>query len=132
MTPSKNSYVTQISTYRYPDKTYRMGEKTMQGSIEKNESVRQAIYHILNTERYSNPIYGKNYGVELEKYLNTDIEYIRSTIQDTLSDALLQDDRITDVTVDSVEQTGYNSVLVTFTVATIYGKEREELEVVQQ
>ena len=131
MTPTRNSYVTQIQSYRYPDKTYRMAEKTMQGSLEGNDSIRQAIYHILSTERYSNPIYGSDYGVELEKYKNTTISYIRATIQETLSDALLQDDRITGVAVDSVEQSGFNSALVKFTVTTIYGREQEELEIVQ-
>ena len=132
MTPSRNTYITQIQTYRYPDRTYRMGEKTMQGSIDKMASIKQAIYHILSTERYSNPIYGMDYGAELEKYNNADIEYIRSTIQDTLRDALLQDDRISDVVVDSVEQSGFNACLVKFTVTTIYGKQQEEVQIVQR
>lgn len=130
MTPSANAYVTQIQTYRYPDRTYRMGVKTMNGSIDKVDSIKQAIYHIMNTERYSNPIYSRSYGIELEKYQNADIEYIRSTIQTTLEDALLQDDRITNVTVDSVEQTDFNSCLVKFTVTTIYGVQEEEVEIV--
>ena len=130
MTPSNINYTTQVNITRYPDMTYRMGNKTMQGRIEGSEAIRQAVYHILSTERYSNPIYSLNYGVELQKYIGADLEYIKATIQDDIEQALTQDDRITKVRLDSVEQTGLNSVLIKFTVITIYGTQQEEIEIV--
>lgn len=130
MTPSNINYTTQVNITRYPDMTYRMGNKTMQGRIEGSEAIRQSIYHILSTERYSNPIYSLNYGVELQKYIGADLEYIKATIQDDIEQALTQDDRINKVRLDSVEQTGLNSVLIKFTVITIYGTQQEEIEIV--
>ena len=130
MTPSNINYTTQVNITRYPDMTYRMGNKTMQGRIEGSEAIRQAVYHILSTERYSNPIYSLNYGVELQRYIGADLEYIKATIQDDIEQALTQDDRITKVRLDSVEQTGLNSVLIKFTVITIYGTQQEEIEIV--
>lgn len=130
MTPSNVNYTTQINITRYPDRTYRMGTKTMNGRLEGTESIKQAIYHILSTERYSNPIYSLNYGVELQKYIGADLEYIKATIQDDIEQALLQDDRITKVRLISVEKTDINSVLIKFTVTTIYGTLQEEVEIV--
>lgn len=130
MTPNNVNYTTQINITRYPDRTYRMGNKTMQGRLEGIESIKQSIYHILSTERYSNPIYSLNYGVELQKYIGADLEYIKATIQEDIEQALLQDDRITKVRLTSVEQTDYNSVLVKFTVTTIYGTLQEEIDIV--
>lgn len=131
MTPDKSNYVTEITEEREPDRTYIMGDKTMQGSLYGNDAIRQAVHHILACERYSNPIYGDDYGVELNKYIGSSLEYIKSTIYTTLKEALTQDDRITDVSVLSVEKPSVDSCTIIFEVTTIYGKQQGELEIVQ-
>lgn len=120
-------------TYREPNLTYRLGEKTVAGKIDKLESIKQAVFHILSTERYSNPIYDENYGVELEQYVGQDFGFILAGIQNTIKDALLQDDRITDVIVTDVSKSDKqeNACVVQFTVFTIYGNYVEELNVLQ-
>ena len=120
-------------TYREPNLTYRLGEKTVNGKIDKLEAIKQAVYHILMTERYSNPIYGDNYGVELEQYIGKDLGFIIADIQETLRDALLQDDRITDVIVNDVSKSTEqeNACIIDFTVCTIYGSYNEELNINQ-
>ena len=118
-------------TYRQPDLTYRLGEKTVSGKVSKLDAIKQAVYHILMTERFSNPIYDDNYGVELEQYLGKDFGFVLAGIQQTLQDALLQDDRITDVIVTDVSKSDkqVNACLVKFMVGTIYGNYTEELDV---
>lgn len=120
-------------TYRQPDLTYRLGEKTVNGKINKLDAIKQAVYHILMTERFSNPIYDDNYGVELEQYLGKDFGFVLAGIQQTLQDALLQDDRITDVIVTDVSKSDKqaNACVVTFIVGTIYGNYTEEIDVLQ-
>lgn len=120
-------------TYREPNLTYRLGEKTVAGKIDKLDAVKQAIYHILMTERFSNPIYDENYGVELEQYIGKDLGFVVASIQTTLQDALLQDDRITDVIVTDVSKSDKqeNACVVQFTVNTIYGNLEESLNVLQ-
>lgn len=120
-------------SYREPNLTYRLGEKTVAGKIDKLDSVKQAIYHILMTERFSNPIYDDNYGVELEQYIGKDLGFILASIQTTLQDALLQDDRITDVIVTDVSKSDKqeNACVVQFTVNTIYGNLEESVNVLQ-
>ena len=108
-----------------------MSEKTMNGMLNGSESVRQAIYHILHTERYSNPIYGRDYGVELQSLVGKGMEYVEAHIQRVLKEALTQDDRITDVRVDDVRKDAVDTLSVEFTVYTIYGESKEELEIVQ-
>ena len=122
-----------IQEYRQPDLTYRMGESAIVGKItDRIESVKQSILHILSTERYSNPIYDDDYGVELEKYIGQDKGTVIADIENTLNDALTQDDRITKIKVNSItDGTESNSLVVEFTVYTIYGEIGEVLNVVQ-
>ena len=110
-----------IQEYRQPDLTYRMVE-----------SLKQSISHILSTERYSNPIYDDDYGVELEKYIGQDKGTVIADIENTLNEALTQDDRITKIKVNSItDGVESNSLVVEFTVYTIYGEIGEVLNVVQ-
>lgn len=122
-----------IYTYREPDVTYRLNEKNVSGKIDKLEAMKQAVYHIIMTERYSNPIYDLNYGIELQQYIGKDFGFLVAGIQETLRDALLQDDRITDVIVTDISKSTEqkNSCLVQFEVYTIYGNYTEEMNVVQ-
>lgn len=108
----------------YPNKTYRMwiDEEKIQGIItSKLEAVEQAVYKILNTERYKHVIYSWNYGVELEDLFGKPIPYVLPEIPRRITDALLQDDRIEAVTNFDLSYTKDGSVLCKFTVVTIYG-----------
>ena len=130
---TQNIEIGGIQEYRQPDLTYRMGESAIVGKItDRIESVKQSILHILSTERYSNPIYDDDYGVELEKYIGQDKGTVIADIENTLNEALTQDDRITKIKVNSItDGTESNSLVVEFTVYTIYGEIGEVLNVVQ-
>ena len=101
------------------------------GKIDNLNSVEQAIFCILMTERYSNPIYNDDYGVEFEQYLGKSIGFIRATIENTLKGALTYDDRIIDVVVNSVEKSTkqLNACVIDFTVFTNYGDLNETIDV---
>ena len=130
---TQNIEIGGIQEYRQPDLTYRMGESAIVGKItDRIESVKQSILHILSTERYSNPIYDDDYGVELEKYIGQDKGMVIADIENTLNEALTQDDRITKIKVNSItDGVESNSLVVEFTVYTIYGEIGEVLNVVQ-
>ncbi len=130
MTPNNNNYATQLQISGYNDRTYILGDRTMQGNLYGRDSVRQAIKHILSCERYSNPIYSDNYGVELEQYIGKSVSYLEATIEDVLRDALKQDDRVENVTVTSIESS-LDGCKVAFNVSTVYGKIQEEVIIVQ-
>ena len=91
------------------------------GMTDKREALRQAVYLILNVERYAYPIYSRNYGSELVDLIGQPMDYAMSEMKRRITDALMQDDRITGVD-DWTFETGRKSVLVRFTVYTIYGE----------
>lgn len=118
---------------KQPDLTYRLGETYCDGKITDLDSVKQSIYHILMTERYSNPIYDDDYGVELDQYLGKDLAYISSTIEKTLKDALTQDDRVQSVFVNNVKPSDIESNVceIEFTVMTTCGEFEGKMNVIQ-
>lgn len=127
-----NEFTNNVAENIEPDLTYKLGSKTVAGKIDRIESIKQAIYHILSTERYSNPIYDDDYGVELEQYIGKDIGFISASIENELREALCQDDRISDVQVNNISKGEQeNSCLIEFTVFTKYENIEEELNVLQ-
>lgn len=85
------------------------------GYIDGLESVIQAIYLILNTERYKFIIYSWDYGVELVDLYGKPIPYVIAELPRRITEALFVDDRIVDVTDFEFEKIG-NSLSVTFKV----------------
>jgi len=86
------------------------------GFVDEKEAIKQAVYHILSIERYSCDIYDDNYGVELEQYIGNSFEFLSATIQNTLEEALTQDDRIVGVNINTIDKLSDDSVLINFTV----------------
>lgn len=94
--------------------------KTISGTIDQIQAVEQAVFLILNTERYFWLIFSWNYGVELHDLIGKDPEYCIPEIERRIREALLQDDRIT--AVENFEfDVNKKKVLTTFTVISIFG-----------
>ena len=110
-----------LKTKAYPSKTYKVSENRIEGYVDKVGALKQAIWHRIGTERYAFPVYSKNYGIELEQYIGKSFRYIEAGIEGTLRDCLLQDDRIRDIEIRSIEQTDFNDVLVVFRVFSTAG-----------
>ena len=98
------------------------------GFIDEKEAVKQAIMLILNTERYKFLIYSWNYGAELETLIGTHPEIVEDEAERLISEALLQDDRITAV-YDFEFSRNRDTLLVNFKVDSIYGDIDIETEV---
>lgn len=99
----ENSIINEtVNLITYPNLTYKYNDYQTAGKVDNLEAIEQAIKHILSVERYAYLIYDDNYGVELEQYIGQDLSYLEATIEDTLKDALLQDDRIENVQVTDI------------------------------
>jgi phage baseplate assembly protein W len=98
------------------------------GYIDGLDAIKQAIYLILNTERYQFIIYSWNYGIELLDLFGQPMSYVIAEIPRRVTEALTQDDRILDVTDFTFEKTGTN-LHTTFTVVTELGDISTDLEV---
>lgn len=113
-----------------PSRTFRMNHNslTIIGTIDQIQAVEQAVFLILNTERYQWLIHSWNYGVELHYLIGKDVEYCIPEIERVIREALLQDDRITAVQNFEFE-VNKKKVLTTFTVVSIFGEINTEMEV---
>lgn len=123
MTPS--SVNVEISNYEIqPSYTYRLDleNKRIAGNVDGSESVYQAIVKILNTDKYAHEIYDWNYGQELLKLVGKDFSYIEVRLPQIIEEALLQDDRVKEVTDFEITQTDINSVTASFRVITIFSE----------
>lgn len=105
-----------------PSKTYKMNlsQMTIGGWIDGLEALKQAIYKILNTQRYDFLIYSWNYGSQLKELLGEQIPSVYSEIKERITNALLQDDRISSVS-DFAFEASRGEVLTMFTVNTSEG-----------
>src|SRR5690606_35196789 len=100
----------------------------IRGMIDELEAIKQAVFLILQTERYRYLIYSDDYGSELEGLVGRDPLFVRSELKRRIREALMQDDRIEDVTNFDIQING-DSALVRFTVVSVFGDFEAEQEV---
>lgn len=108
--------------------TFKVSNDRIGGKIDGQEAMIQAISKIMETERSVYPIYSEDYGNDLDELIGKNFDFVETEIERVLEEALEEDERVTGVSVDSIEETDSTSLLVTATVSTIYG----ELEVTQE
>lgn len=102
--------------------------KTITGTIDEVRAVEQAVFLILNVERYEWLIYSWNYGFEKKSLIGKPVDFCIPEIERRVKEALLQDDRITAVENFQFE-VNKKKVLTTFTVISIFGPIFTEMEV---
>ena len=107
---------------RMPSYTYYIDfdRNRIIGTVDDIEAVKQAIYLILQTERYESLIYNFYYGTEFDSLIGKSRELITSELERRIREALLEDDRIIRVTDFTIEFTS-DKAIVEFTVNTIFG-----------
>ena len=131
MIPVVSELFTQsITEKEMPSKDYALNIDLgrVNGTVEGLEAVKQAIYFILNTERYEHLIYSWEYGVEFADLIGRSYTFVIPEIERRITEALTQDDRISGVSDFEFEKikTGLH---VTFKVATNFGDVESEVNV---
>ena len=98
MLPDYNTIYQQDNTM--PSKTYYINRNTnrISGYIDDKDAIVQAIYLILSTERYESVIYNWYYGTEFDSLIGKDRDFVKSELKRRIAEAILEDDRILDVT----------------------------------
>lgn len=119
-----------IELEQQPSRTYKLDLKRNRivGMTDNKDAIEQAIFKILQTERFEHLIYTANYGSELKGLIGTNKLFIQSELKRRIAEALLNDDRISDV-VDFKFTFGEGDVLVEFIAVTQYGQIRTSHEV---
>lgn len=106
-----------------PTKNYKIYTKKNRcvGFTDEVEALKQAIFLMLNIERYDHIIYSWNFGVELKDLFGKPVAYILPEIKRRITECLTQDDRIT--TVDNFAfDVKKKRVHAKFTVHSVYGE----------
>ena len=110
-----------------PTRTYALrfdGYPCSGGKLDGLEAMKQAIFLILQTERFQYA----NYGIELNALLGqTMTPYLQAKVAKAIEDALMADDRVLSVEQFSFTK-GKRNLLVKFTVATTEGDVESEFE----
>lgn len=102
--------------------TYRMDwdKKRITGQMNGLEAVQQAAAKILRTDRFEHLIYSSDYGTEWSLVLGKDRLLVRAEVRRVISEALLQDERITGLEDMEITFTG-DGLSIYCTVLTRYG-----------
>ena len=114
-----------------PDYTYKLNidAERIAGYVDELEAYRQAIYKIINTERYDHIIYSRNYGVELKELFGQPIPYVIPEIERRIKEAIEQDDRTESVDSFEFDTSKRGVVHVTFKAKSVYGSVEIETNV---
>lgn len=134
MIPNIEILQENLNEFEYGNETYKIqlvdeGVDYIKGTVDDLDSIIQAIYLILNTERYNYNSYSWDYGVELVDLIGQPLPYVTVILPKRIEDALLQDDRISGVR-DFTFKRDKNKLYTTFTVVTTLGDIPSELEVI--
>lgn len=114
-----------------PSRTYAVNWQTGRifDTVDGMDALKQAIYKVLQTERFAHLIYSWNYGFEANRLIGQSAAFLRSEIQRLVTEALLADDRITAVENFKISITGKRQAVVEFTVVSVFGETEIETEV---
>lgn len=107
-----------------PSKNYKMNvnELYINGFVDGLSAMHQVVYKILNTQRYKYVMYSWGYGVELDDLVGMPVNYVCIEAKRRISEALLMDDRIFDVTDFEFDTSVKGVVGIEFVVDTVFGQ----------
>lgn len=129
MIPSTSGFLTiDLEIERQPSKTYKMNLEgnTTRGYTDGLEAMKQVVFKILNTERFAYSMYSWNYGIETMDLYGEPVSWVCPELERRITEALVQDDRIEEVTDFDFDLSMKGVVHVTFVVHTIFGEIQEE------
>lgn len=119
-----------VNFQNQPSLSWYINKETnrIEGIVDGQAAVRQAVEIILNVERFRWQIYRPYSGMEWDGLIGQDPGYVGAELQRRVIDALTVDDRVTgisdyDYTVDG------SSLSAVFAVNTVYGSIAESVEV---
>ncbi len=124
-----------INIVKEPTRTYKLhfeSDDRVVGYTDGLDAIRQAVYKILQTERYEYIIYSWNYGIELSDLYGELIPFVYAELERRIREALMQDDRILSVegfAFTNQKTEDKTEVRTTFTVVSEYGEINQEVGV---
>ena len=119
-----------VNFQNQPSLSWNINKETnrIEGTVDGQAAVRQAVEIILNVERFRWQIYRPYSGMEWDGLIGQDPGYVGAELQRRLIDALTVDDRITGISDYRYEVDGHK-LRARFGVDTVYGRYEAEQEV---
>lgn len=123
MIPQYDFKVAEVEDVQVNSLTYKIdfNSKRVYSKCDGLEALKQAIYKVLSTERFENVIYNDSYGVEIKRFIGKDVDFIKSDLQRTISEAISTDDRVISIDNFTIVNSDLESLSISFEVQTIYG-----------
>ena len=118
MLPTNNINTDDIEIIKDPSLSYKLDldKERVRKYVDDIESIKQAIYKILNTERYTYTAYNWQYGIELNDLIGQPKSLVKAILPDRIKEALMVDDRIQDVVDFKFEDICKTEIDITFIV----------------
>lgn len=132
MIPSTVGFLNQdFEVEEQPSLTHRMdlNGNSVKGQVDGKEALKQAVFRILQTERYQYIIYPWYYGIETLDLYGEPVTWVCPELERRITEALTVDSRIIGVDNFGHDLSVKKVVRTTFTVHTIYGDVDGEREV---
>ena len=131
---SENFFEEEQTSENYelpPSATYNIdwNNKRIIGTIDGREACIQFIHKVLSTDKYAFEIYDWTYGNDIAQLTGLPYDYIVARLPKIMKEALLIDDRITDVRDFEFKRISIDSVSMSCTIDTVYGMIKYEQEV---
>lgn len=129
MIPSITGFLEQnFELEEQPTYTYKMNLDTgsIRGYTDGLDAMKQAIFKILQTERYQYIMYSWNYGIETLDLYGEPISYVCPELERRITEALLWDERIESVDNFEFDLPQKGVIHVSFTAHTIFGDVKAE------
>ncbi|SEN73442.1 Protein of unknown function [Amphibacillus marinus] len=111
----------EIEETLLPSRTYAVYNNRIIGTVDGIKAIRQAVEKILRTQLFNYEIYTETYGIESDRLIGQNFDFVRADIQRTIEDALLIDDRIEEINDFRIISETRNALAVGFTVLSIEG-----------
>lgn len=118
MLPNNDINTDDIEIIKDPSLSYKLDldKERVRKCVDDIESIKQAIYKILNTERYTYTAYNWQYGIELNDLIGQPKSLVKAILPDRIKEALMVDDRIQDVVDFKFEDISKTEIDITFIV----------------
>ena len=123
MIPKFDVVVSNMENSVQSSKTYKLDSFNgrITRKIDELESIKQAVFKILQTERFENVIYDANYGVELAGFIGKPKDFVKNDIERTIKDALLADERILNIESFNIIDDIKDNFKIEFKINSIFG-----------
>ena len=132
MIPSTTEFFKQDFEFEeQPTYNYKMNldTGTSRGYTDGLDAMRQAIFKILQTERYQYVMYSWNYGVETLDLYGEPVSYVCPELERRITEALTWDERIKSVNNFEFDVIGKGAIHVSFVAHTVFGEVQAETKV---